>query len=227
MLQKSILAFMVLLASYHAHSQKEVRQINRPAYKNAFYVRPLNAADLSHANIAVGYERMIKQRNFLSLTASYHYDNIYGKSNNPYISTIPIVPTGGFTVEIEHKWFKESLFYYAASLAARSIQYQHGNIFTIPKTDGTTYESYNKFNAKKEWIEAAGKIGWRIRPTNKLFFDFYLGAGLRYKHTWYTETEASPGATIVKEFNIYYFRDRPGHFLLPSIKGGVSVGYKF
>jgi hypothetical protein len=227
MIQKLLAAFLFINFFFAAHAQKEIREISRPAYKNAFYIRPLNAVDLSHANIAVGYERRIKERNFLSLTTAYHYDNIYDAERDTRFRRIPFIPTNGLSVELEHKWFNESVFYYAASISVRSMQYQASNIFNTPKADGTYYESFDFFNAKKQWVEASGKIGWRIRPSNKLFLDFYLGAGIRYKHTWYTETESREGATIVKENNIYYYRDRPGHFLLPVAKGGISFGYKF
>lgn len=207
-------------------SQKIRKEISRPAYKNAFYIRPLNAVDISHANIAVGYERMLKNRKFLSLTGSYHYANLYEDRDANFL-TIPMIPTEGVSLELEHKWFQKSLFYYAASISARSIRYQANNIFITAKPDGSSSESLDFFNVKKQWLEASGKIGWRIRPSDRLFLDFYLGIGIRYKHTWYTETELKEGASIEKTKNIYYYRDRPGHFLLPAVKGGITFGYKF
>jgi hypothetical protein len=226
-MKKYLFPFISVLISCSLFSQKIRKEINRPAYKNALYLRPLNAVDLSHANIAIGYERMLKVRKFLSITTSYHYANLYDADRDANFRTIPIIPTEGISLELEHKWFQKSLFYYAASISARSIRYQANNIFITTKPDGSSSESLFFFNVKKQWLEASGKIGWRVRPSDRLFLDFYLGAGIRYKHTWYTETASREGATMEKVNNIYYYRDRPGHFLLPTVKAGITFGYKF
>jgi hypothetical protein len=216
-----------LLIVNSSFSQKIIKEINRPAYKNAFYIRPLNAVDYSHPRISIGYERMLEERKFLSLTTSLYYTNFYDANQSADFRKIPYMPTKGIGLELEHKWFQKSLFYYAASLSVRQIKYQAQNIFILKRPDGTSSESLDFFNARKQWIEASGKLGWRVRPSERLFLDFYLGVGIRYKHTWYTDTDSPDGATIEKVFNLYYFRDRPGHFLVPTAKGGVTFGYKF
>lgn len=208
-------------------TQVIVKNNNRPAYKNAIFLKPLNGVDYSHPRISIGYEYMFKNKVFLSLTTSCYIQNYYETKRQRFFRDLPFMPTRGIAVDFEYKKFQRKLFYYAGSLTLGSIIYQATNIFINRLPDGTSSEDLNNFNVKKKWVEAAAKIGWRTRTTDRLFFDFYLGVGLRLKYTNHFETSARPNSYIEKVENIYYYRDRPGSFFLPVLKAGIVVGLKY
>lgn len=207
-------------------SQVTIKDNNRPICRNAIFIKPLNGVDYSHPRISIGYEYMLMNRQFLALNASIYTRNFYEFKQNDFFPDIRFMPTRGFAIDMEYKKFKRRLFYYAGSLSLGAIIYQSRNNFVYRLADGNQSISLNTFNAKKQWVEAAAKIGWRTRTTDRLFFDFYIGIGLRLKYTEHFETAAKPNSYMERVQNIYYFRDRPGTFFSPVLKAGMVVGIK-
>jgi len=220
------LLFIHFIFAQNKH--KKVIESDWPAYKHAVYLRPLNAANYSHPRLSIGYEMMLKdKRKFVSTTLSAFFNNFYETNRDIRFVSIELTPTSGLNVEAEYKWFKKKLFYYSVALCAGQIKYNANNVFNYIGSQGTENNALEYFNVTKKWLEPSARIGWRLRPNAKLFFDFFTGIGLRLKEIIHTSTTARNNATMEKTFNVFYFRDRPGTFLLPTIKAGLNVGFKF
>jgi hypothetical protein len=219
--------FFIANASIGYAQRKKIITEDLKAYQHAFYLRPLNAIDYSHPRISAGYEKMVAPRNFLSLTTSFYFHNFYvNRPDSRYINFTP-KPAFGISGELEHKWFKKKLFYYAASIHVGNIGYFSSLVYEKRQAGVVISEYVAKFNASKWWAEPNAKIGWRVRPSNRLFLDFYLGAGIRFKNTEFTNDDIYPGYEMFKEFNLFIIRDQPGFFVGPTFKSGISFGYKF
>lgn len=224
---------ILLLAAFsccfltYLFSQVIVKDNSRPAYKNAVFLKPLNGVDYSHPRISIGYEYMLKKQQFLAFNASVYTRNYYESKQNDFFPDLRFMPTRGIALDFEYKKFKRRLFYHAVSFTLGSIIYQADNNFVRRLADGSSSIRINTFNAKKKWAEVAAKIGWRTRTTDRLFFDFYVGIGLRLKYTEHFETAAPENSYIEKVQNIFYFRDRPGTFFSPVLKAGIVVGIKY
>ncbi|MBM3439230.1 MAG: hypothetical protein FJX94_00010 [Bacteroidetes bacterium] len=172
---KKILCFLVLLTLIHSgvHGQKrKVIVEGLQSYDHAFYLRPLNAIDYSHPRISAGYEKMNGPRKFLSFTTSIYIHNFYTSRPDARFINFKPRPSFGVSGELEQKWFRKKLFYYAAAFHVGNLGYFSSHYFGKTTPQGEKLEDVVELNVNKWWAEPNVKMGWRIRPTNRLFLDF-------------------------------------------------------
>lgn len=224
----SFFALLWILISSSTYGQrKKVIEADRKSFAHAFYLRPLNAIDYSQPRISAGYEKMNGPRKFLSFTTSIYIHNYYTSRPDARFINFKPRPSFGVSGELEQKWFRKKLFYYAAAFHVGNLGYFSSHYFGKTTPQGEKLEDVVKFNVNKWWAEPNAKMGWRIRPTDRLFLDFYLGAGIRFKHTEHVISSAGEGFKMLPDVNLFYYRDRPGFHVGPTFKTGINFGYKF
>lgn len=169
---KSLIPVIFLLTISHVYAQQFSDTLDRGT--NFIRFNPLNLTDVSEPNISFGAERRITNNISLALDAGYIvYSNRFhdlGRSS-------------GFIVRPAVRYFpnKSRIFFEGELHYKQATHHLHDWIGREVAGGVPAYEEYREFRLRKQVIGIHFKFGMLMPVTERLWFEFYLGIGPRFR----------------------------------------------
>ncbi len=199
-------------------------------YSDIFKITPLKLLGVVNPSIELSYERRTGRSFSTQLMASYLLPISIMYMGNDLKPDIK-----GFRVSIEEKYyFKRSAplgpyvsfeFDYLNNRYKDIWNFGVKNIYSDPPLIFTNYA--DTFGIKKQTYSFNLKFGYQLL-VDRLFFDFYVGLGLRYKDVKHFD-RINPNDEMEKPRhpNFYYITNLDGKYWTISIPLNVRIGWAF
>lgn len=231
------LSFLLTLSA-ETFSQSENESLNRKS--NRFLILPSHFLDPLNPAFQVGVERRIAKHSAIQA----QYGLVLSREViSQYLDLFPLLWGPTYPEKSGHKFRLEYRFYFAEQegaihpYVAGEIQYLDITTLTHAKflasdedfpydfdvvTDVTTYEDV--FTYRKRRASLGAKWGILLLLTPTLTLDFFVGAGINYRHTIHLDRLNENDWFTVPGFNHHW---APGRTFFPNLPAGFSLGFQF